>query len=120
VGTIANKTEREAIITWLGTPAVSGSPEERFATVQSDFVQDVAAEGVGAYNVERRQNRISKLEDFNDQLDIKVNAALQTYGGLPQDIKAAPTAPGAPAAAAPDLTVPLLIGAGAIALALIL
>jgi hypothetical protein len=120
VGTIANKTEREAILTWLGQPNVAGSPAERYVTVLSDFTQDVAAEGVGAYNVERRQNRVEKLEEFNDQLDVKVKAAVQTYGELPGQ----PAAPGTPAAAAaaagPDLTVPILIGAGAIALALIL
>lgn len=115
VAVIANKTEREAIITWLGNATVPGTPEYRFSTVKSDFTDDVAREGVGAYNVERRQGRIVELEEFNDDFDVKVKNAIQTYGELP----AVPTQPGQQQAAAPDLTVPILVGAGVIALGLI-
>lgn len=114
VGAIANKTEREAIITWMGNASVPGTPEYRYTTVKSDFTSDVAREGVGAYNVERRQGRIEELEEFNDELNTKVEAAIRTYGELPT-----PASP-QPQAAGPDLTVPILVGAGAIALALIL
>lgn len=117
VGAIANKTERENIITWLGSASVPGTPQYRYATVKSDFTSDVAREGVGAYNVERRQNRVAELEDFNDEFNTKVEAAIRTYGELPTPQQ--PQQPQQPTQM-PDLTVPILVGAGAIALALIL
>jgi hypothetical protein len=112
--TIASKSERDAITTWLGSATVPGTPQYRYTTVKSDFTEDVAAEGVGAYNVDRRQNRVVELEEYNDAFNAKLMAAgAQTYGRF--------EVPGAPAPTAPatDLTVPILVGAGAIALALI-
>jgi len=118
VEAVANKTERENIKTWLGAPNVPDSPEERFATVVSDFTEDVAAEGVGAYNIERRQRRITKLEDFNDQLDSKVKFAIQTYGELPASALPGYQSPGG--SKVPDLTIPIVGVGAAIVLALLL
>ncbi len=111
------KPEREAIKTWLGAPNVPGTPEYRFASVNSDFTQDVAQEGVGAYNVDRRQNRVVELEEYNDTFDQKVKAAVQAYGERAVPMPGA--APAAPAAG-PDLTIPIIAAGGAVALALLL
>lgn len=115
--TIANKTERENIKTWLGAVNVPGTPQYRYNSVVSDFTSDVASEGVGAYNVTRRQDRVAQLEVINDEFDAKVKFAIKTYGELPpaQVI----TQPGTQTAA-PSLTTPLLVAGGAIALAILL
>lgn len=118
VEAVANKTERENIKTWLGAPGVSGTPEYRYASVVSNFTEDVPTEGVGAYNVEQRQNRVSKLEEFNDQLDSKVKFAIQTYGELPPSALPGYQLPGA--SKVPDLTIPIVGVGAAIVLALLL
>ena len=115
VETIANKTERENLKTWLGAPNIPGTPEYRYNSVVSDFTQDVAREGVGAYNVTRRQDRVAQLESINDEFDSRVQASIKTYGALPPTTTV--TQQGAPA---PSMTTPLLIAGGAIALAILL
>lgn len=117
VEAIANKTERENVKTWLGAPGVTGTPEYRYASVVSDFTQDVASEGVGAYNIERRQNRVSELEDVNDAFDGKVKFAITTYGELPTTPG---QTPGAVVTKGPDLTIPIVGVGAAIVLALLL
>jgi len=108
------KPERENIKTWLGDPNIPGTPEYRFARVQDDFTSDVAAEGIGAYNKEQRQMRVAELEGMNNTFEEKVTAAAKLYGERP------PTTPGTqPAAKGPDLTVPLLVAGGVVALAIL-
>lgn len=119
IATIDNNVGRDSIVTWLGSPNVVDSPEYRYATVLQDFTYDAAPanEGIQAYSISRRQNRVEKLEDYNDDLMAKIEAARVTYGSRP-----APTGNGAavtPPAKGPDLTVPLLLAGGAIAAAII-
>lgn len=121
VEAIANKTERENVKTWMGAPGVAGTPEYRFASVVSDFTQDVAKEGVGAYNIERRQNRVADLEDVNDAFDQKIKFAIQTYGELPASAIPGYQPPGGAAPSkGPDLTIPIVGVGAAIVLALLL
>ena len=77
---VANKTERENILAWLGSPTVVTSPAYRHASVMSDVRENVEAFtplNYGAYNVERRQNRVTKLEDINDDFRDLVSTAEQ-------------------------------------------
>lgn len=121
---IANKTAREEIIAWLGSATNSDEPLGRYYAVLDDVVHDV--EGFtplnyGAYALERRQNRVEKLEDFDEEFQTKVVGAEKQYGILP-----APPAPTTITTTViketpgPSLTVPILIAGGGIALALLL
>ena len=87
---IANKTEREAVLAWIGTAADTSSPAYRYATVKSDL-SDVEkttplSEGVKQYETSRRTNRIEKLEDFNSTFKAKVTNALNVFGALPAPV----------------------------------
>lgn len=120
IATIDNKVARDTIIAWLGSPNITDTPEYRYARVLQDFTFDAAPaqEGIAAYDESRRRNRVDKLEEWNDDLNEKIEAARITYGSRP-----APTQPGKDdkngKPSGPDLTLPL-IGVGAlIALGLI-
>ncbi len=119
IQTIDNKVARDSVIAWLGSPNVPDTPEYRYAAVLQDFTFDAAPqnEGIQAYAESRRQNRVSKLEDWNDELNEKIEAARITYGS-----RAAPPTPGAEPKPkpGPDLTWPIIGVGAAIALAVIL
>ena len=119
---IGNKTEREAIAAWLGNASVPGTPAYRYNTVKSDLEFDVPREGVGAYNLERRQNRIVELEELNRDFRARVENAEKVYGTVPAPQTIIRTVPGGPQAPAgsSNLTVPILAAGGAVALALVL
>lgn len=125
---IANRTERDNILTWVGDPSNPVSPAYRRATVNQDLTQDVAREGVGAYNLARRQNRVVQLEEINSEFNDRVESAERVFGILPptqvierERIVERPGMPPVMAPAArPNLTVPLLIAGGGVALALLL
>ncbi len=108
VATIDNKVERDSIVAWLGGPNVVDSPEYRYAAVLQDYTFDASVEneGIEAYAVGRRQSRVEKLEQYNDDLNAKIESARVTYGSRP----VTPGAP-APVAAGPDLTLPI-VGVG--------
>lgn len=125
---IANKTAREAILEWLGSPTVQDTPANRYAAVAGDVVYDVEAftpPNYNAYQLERRQNRVEGLEAVDEDFQEKVAAAEKEFGLLP-----APTVerievpvPVRIPASAPekmDLTVPIVAGAAAVALAILL
>jgi hypothetical protein len=83
---IANKTERENILEWVGTAADTSSPAYRYASVVSDVKDDVekfTPPNYGAYDVDRRQNRVDKLWDFNGEFKNKVENAENVFGILP-------------------------------------
>lgn len=112
VDRIDNKTERERILTWIGDPSVPGTPAYRYRTVKSDSVSDVAREGVGAYNVERRQGRIEELEDYNKELESLIETALEVHGVRETEVRTEVRTE------LKDLTLPILGGAALVGLAI--
>jgi hypothetical protein len=124
---IANKTERERILAWVGRPTTEGTPAYRYARVKADLLEDVeryTPPNVDAYKLERRQNRIKELEDFNKEFQTMVSNAETAFGKLPEPVviekEKIIRVPGAPAApGAPDWTLPLIIGGGAVGVALL-
>jgi hypothetical protein len=85
---IANQTERKLIQDWVGSPSTDGTPAYRRRSVEADLMQDVEAytpPNVNAYQVERRTNRIGKLEDMNADFESRVANAEAVYGILPPD-----------------------------------
>jgi len=122
---IANRTSRENILAWVGDSANPATPAYRYATVLSDVSLDVeryTPPNVDAYQVERRQKRVTALEEINSEFNDRVGEAERVYGVLPAPVQL----PGTerivtvPGAAGPNLTLPILIGAGAIAAAVLL
>ncbi len=119
IGSIDNASARAAIGTWLGDVSIDDSPEYRYNTVVYNYVTTVGEFGItGTYDdPERgasRQNRITKLEDVNEVFNERIATAQAVHGTQPVP----GVAPGIKPPAKPtDLTVPILIGAGAIALA---
>jgi hypothetical protein len=120
IQTVNNDVGRSTIIAWLGGPEVVGTAEYRYARVLEDFTYDAAPnrEGINAYSTSRRTNRIEKLEEFNDQLNAKIEASRIQYGTRP--------APGAPdtgtqqkPSTAPNLTVPILAAGAIVGLAIL-
>lgn len=122
---VASKTERDAILAWVGTAAQDGTPAYRYATVKSDLtdVERFTPPAVQDYQLERRQSRVTKLEDFNKEFETKVSTAEAAHGRLPEPTViereriVSPAA--APAAAGTDWTMPLIVGGGAVAVALL-
>lgn len=113
---ITDETAREEITAWLGSPDTPGAPEYLYARVKEDS-SSFAREGVSAYNDESRQARLTELEAVNGQFNAKVvEAVIQAHGKLPETT----TSGAASTDQASDLTVPALIGTGAITLALLL
>lgn len=123
---IAAKVEREKILSWVGTAADDSSPAYRYATVKSDLQQDVEAftpPAINAYQLERRTNRIVKLEEINTEFEEKVKTAETIYGKLP-----APTVvererivqlPAATASTGTNWTLVGLVAAGAVGVAIV-
>ena len=121
---IANQTERAKIVQWVGIASTAGSPAERYYSVQSDLQGDVEAytpPAINAYQVPRRQNRIKKLESFNSEFESMVVNAENVYGKLSQPVVIERdrilTVPGAEAGT--NWTLPLLVGGGAVAVAIL-
>lgn len=118
IATIDNQSARESIRRWLGTSEIPGTAEYRYVRVKDDYVGDVGRIGIQAtYSEDRRTGRIEELEDYNVQLNDKIRSAQSTHGTRPS-----PTGDqgdkGDRGAPAPDYTVPILIGAGAVVLVL--
>lgn len=114
---IANLQARADIAAWLGTVYQDESPEYRWASVVGNITYRVAEEGVGAYNVEHRQNRVVKLENVVEEFRTKVGAA----GALlpPVEPPPEPGAPQPPVTFA-DIGTPIAYGLGAIAFAVLI
>lgn len=117
IAAIDNRIERENLITWLGKTDVPDTPEYRYNSVKSDLATDVAEEGVGAYNVARRQGRVSELEAINDEFEERIAAAIQTHGERQPPGQQPPTPTAKPT---PDYTLPILGGAVLVGLAILL
>lgn len=123
---IASKTERDAILEWVGNASTDATPAYRYATVKSDLsdVERFTPPAVQDYQVSRRQGRIEKLEDFNREFEAKVSTAETAHGRLPEPAvieREKIVTPGAapPAPAGTDWTLPLAVGGGAVAVALL-
>lgn len=120
VDSIANKTAREEIIQWVGSADDDSSPLYRYRSVlYGDIQADVEAytpPNYGAYALERRQGRVEELEEVVEDLRDKVMAAEKQYGMIPKP----PATPPPVISASPNLTVPLLVAGGAIALAVLI
>lgn len=121
---IANQTERNRILSWVGSSSTVDSPAYRYATVQGDLQQDVETftpPNVNAYQVERRQNRIKKLEGVNSEFETMVVNAENVYGKLSQPVVIERDrilmTPGAETGT--NWTLPLMVGGGAVAVALL-
>jgi hypothetical protein len=121
---IAAKVEREKILKWVDTAATTDSPAYRYATVKSDLAsaESFTPVSVQDYGVERRTNRIEKLESINTDFEEMVTTAENTYGKLPEPtIVNRETIVQLPAeTTGSNWTLPLLIGGGAIAVALVI
>ena len=118
VDRIADLASRATIVEWMGSEFNESDPAYRYGTVKDDSVNDVAREGVGAYNVERRQSRVEKLEDFVKELRQKIGEA----GALlppEKDEDGKPTTT-VVVQKGPDLLLPIGIGAGVIGLAIVI
>lgn len=114
---IASPQARAAIMAWVGVASTEGTPAYRYTSVRSDLddVQAVSPPRVSDYAVERRTNRIERLEAFNREFETRVANAETAHGRqstpAPIDRSAATT----PGAAATDWTVPLVVlGAAAV------
>lgn len=118
VAQIASRTEREQITAWLGSESVPTSPEYRYATVRQDATADVQAEGIGAYNLQRRRNRVVELENWNRDFKAKVDNAERVAGVLPAATTITRVVPGEVQKS--DLTIPIVAAGAAVALAILL
>lgn len=119
---IAARSEREKIIGWVGTAANADTPAYRYATVKSDLQTDVEAytpPAINAYQVERRTNRIEKLDEINEKFEAQVASAENLYGKLPEPV-IRETIVNLPAeSTGSNWTLPIAIGGGAIAVAIV-
>lgn len=86
VAKIANKQERDRILNWLGSLDVEGTPAYRYNRVQYDtYVAEQSVPTNYSYlEIERRQSRVEKLEDWDAQLEKMVKDAEARYGTLPE------------------------------------
>ena len=83
---IANKEARQLIINWLGDVSRAGTPEYRYFRVKDDIRTDVerfTPINIGAYQVERRRDRIIELEGFLVRFAQMVIQAETRFGKLP-------------------------------------
>jgi len=121
---IAARSSRELIIGWVGTAANADTPAYRYATVKSDLQTDVEAytpPAINAYQVERRTNRIEKLDEINEKFEAQVASAENLYGKLPEPVIVnRETIVNLPAeSTGSNWTLPIAIGGGAIAVAIV-
>lgn len=96
---IGNPEARRAILEWVSTPSIPGTPAERYKVVVDDLVQ-------GTPWAEISQKRVSDLELMDTMFDTKVKQAEQSYTPLSQ-----PEAPGATARGGALTTTGIVLGA---------
>lgn len=122
VARIANLTERNRILQWIGVAGTDGSPANRYSAVLSDLQQDVEAftpPAINAYQVSRRTRRITELEAYNSELTSMVSNAETYYGKLQDPIIIDRERIVNPAASGTNWTLPIVVGAGAVGVALL-
>jgi hypothetical protein len=119
---IAAASERDAVLSWIGSASDQESPAYRYAAVAEDVDFAGQGENMDHYVKTHVQNRVPKLEAFNNELETKVRVAEMVTGGTPTPTPTGTTPAGrtpTPVAAKTDWTLPLVIGGGAIAVAII-
>jgi hypothetical protein len=117
---IANKTVREEIADWIGAVGSVDTPMERYGTVIANTTKAESYTPLNTVEFERSQlqNRVTKLESYNSELQSKVKNAEDYYGILPEPviIEKLVNVPGASSAAGTDWTVPIAVGVGTLVL----
>lgn len=110
--------QKAEVLAWIGQTTDQSSPRYRYVSVVDDIRTVEAADPLNyaVYDVERRQNRVTKLEEFNQAFAGRIQLAQRTPAGQVPARSGAP-APTAPAAGS-DYTIPLVIGGGAAAVLL--
>lgn len=123
---VASASERDAVLSWIGSDSDQESPAYRYAAVAEDVDYAGQGENMDHYVKTHVQNRVPKLEAFNNELETKVRIAELATGTTtppPGTTPAPGTTPGGTrppsAPAKTDWTLPLVIGGGAIAVAII-
>lgn len=111
---IANQTYRNEVVAWVGDPSSSDTPRERYNTVVWDMnrAKSYTPLNTTEYDRSQLQNRVTKLEDYNQDFAAKVIAGENLYGILPEPVVierftnvSVPSEP-------PSWEMPLLVGAG--------
>lgn len=77
---LANKSDRDQILAWIGPAGSSDTPMERYLTVVEDIRFTSEGENMAQYGISRLQNRVTKLENYNNELNTKVRAAEMVTG----------------------------------------
>lgn len=121
---IANQTERNRILGWVGKASTQDTPAYRYATVKNDLQESVEAHtppAIDAYKVTRLQHRIEKLENYNNEFGTMVSNAENVYGKLAEPVviereRIVSTTGGETKT---NWTLPLVIGGGAVAVAIL-
>jgi hypothetical protein len=123
-GRIANQEERQKITAWVGSPGDEATPAYRYSRVLDDLrgdVESVSPPNIQAYSVERRQERIKKLEDFNREFESMVATAESVFGMVTASAPSAPAPAGTPPEApASPWMLPVIVGGGAVAITALL
>lgn len=119
------KSERDAILSWVGPVGSVDTPMERYLTVVENihYVESFDPIDYSKYDVARLQHRIEKLEAFDTELEKKI-AASRLLTGTPTGPGGTPIVPGGVkppgAAGGMDLTIPLIAAGAAVVLAVVL
>jgi hypothetical protein len=123
-GRIANQGEKQKITSWVGSPGDEATPAYRYSRVLDDLrgdVESVSPPNIQAYSVERRQERIKKLEDFNREFESMVATAESVFGMVTASAPSAPAPAGTPPEApASPWVLPVIVGGGAVAITALL
>lgn len=117
---IANKTLRDEVAAWVGAVGSVDTPMERYGTVivNTNTAESYAPLNTTEFERSQLQNRVTKLESYNNEFQAKVKNAEDYYGILPEPvvIERFVNVPGAPAAGGTDWTIPIAVGVGTIVL----
>ncbi len=79
---VGNDLARETLLAQLGSRALAGSPEYRYASVLQDFSESVSGSSVDPYTSSLRQERVRSLEAVNDALAARIASAKAEYGEM--------------------------------------
>lgn len=127
---IPSKAERDTVLAWVGPVGSSDTPRERYLTVVENVHYVEASDPIDytKYEVSRLQNRVKKLEAYNVEFEDKIRAAELVSGVKPPApggtapgglIPKGGTTPSAGGTGGTNWTLPLIVGGGAIAVAVL-